>query len=415
MDCAAVKPKMEALVRGTLPDAEKVLAEQHIASCEGCRLELELVRAIGSQEKPAAVGQADWTLDRIFGAEHQEGGPSQAAPALGSQSSPSQRGGSAPTADLFGEDPSAGETMGKVQGPSADDAAPDAPSADGDPTSGGPSSWAFEPADAKADRKPPEESLFFAEEALARRRAGSKNRSNLRVILSRTGGVVGAILLGISSWVVLHMAPSDADRPPAPSETNADSSAAAPGETPTEQAPEQPVVPEPAPSTTQEAPAPSAPAPGTASSDRTGVCAGAAVRQAREQRTSASSVPQPLPLPSPGITASRSPAPATTKHAPAPPPRQAAGVQQPIPRVAEPAKSPAPPSASPSGASGESEEPNAGAAEDSPPEPEAPAENPSRASEGTAPAGRRVPATSWLPPGPRRRPPGRRRPPPRHH
>ena len=398
MDCAAVKPKMEALVRGTLPDAEKVLAEQHIASCEGCRLELELVRAIGSQEKPAAVGQADWTLDRIFGAEHQEGGPSQAAPALGSQSSPSRQGGSAPTADLFGEDPSAGETMGKVQGPGAD-AAPDAPSADGDPTSAGPSSWAFEPADAKADRKPPEESLFFAEEALARRRAGSKKGSNLRVVLWGTGGVVGAILLAISSWVVLHMAPSDADRPPAPSETNADSSAAAPSETPMEQDPEQPLVPEPAPSTIQEAPAPSAPAPGTVSSDRTGVGASAAARQAREQRTSASSVPQTLPLPGPGIAASRSPAPATTKHAPAPPPRQAAGVQQPIPRVAEPAKSSAPPSASTSGPSGESEEPNAGPAEDSPPEPDAPAENPSRASESAGPAGRRVPATSWLAPG----------------
>src|SRR6267143_5305397 len=81
MDCAAVKPKMEALVRGTLPDAERALAEQHIAACEGCRLELELVRAIGSQEKPAAVGQADWTLDRIFGTEGQQSGGSQSDPA----------------------------------------------------------------------------------------------------------------------------------------------------------------------------------------------------------------------------------------------------------------------------------------------------------------------------------------------
>ena len=383
MDCAAVKPKMEALVRGTLPDAERVLAEQHVGTCEGCRLELELVRAIGSQEKPAAVGQADWTLDRIFGAERQEGGPSQAAPAPGSGPAPSDQSGSAPTADLFGEAPSAADT------------APDAqPDADGDPMNQGPSSWAFEPADAKADRKPPEESLFFAQEALARRRAGGKKGSNLRVILWGTGGVVGAILLAISSWVVLHMAPSDSDKPPAPSEANEDSSAAAPGETPAEQAPEQPVAPEPAPApsaTTQEVPAPSAPPPGTVSS---------AAPYAREQRTSASSAPQPLPLPRTGMTASRAPEPVTTKHAPAPPPRQAAAAQQPAPRVAEPSKPSAPPpGASASGASSESEEPNAGSAEDSPPEPDTPAENPSRASENERAVGRRVPATSWLAPG----------------
>src|SRR5437763_747214 len=69
MDCAAVKPKMEALVSGSLPESERSLADQHIAMCEGCRLELELVRAIGSQEKqPADSGSKDdWTLDRIFG------------------------------------------------------------------------------------------------------------------------------------------------------------------------------------------------------------------------------------------------------------------------------------------------------------------------------------------------------------
>ena len=377
MDCAAVKPKMEALVRGTLPDAEKVLAEQHIGTCEGCRLELELVRAIGSQEKPAAVGQADWTLDRIFGAEQQEGGPSQGAPA--------------PPA----------ETVNKAQGPGAD-AAPDAPSsADGDPGSQGPSSWAFEPADATADRKPPEESLFFAQEALARRRAAGKKGSNLRVILWGTGGVVGAILLAITSWVVLHMAPSDADRSPTPSVTNGDSAAATPDQIPAEQIPEQPVAPEPAPApsaTTQEAPAPTAPPPGMVSSDRTGMDALLAAPRVREQKASASSAPQPSPLPRPGTLA---PAPATTKRAPAAPPRQVAGVQQPIPRVAEPPRSSAPPSASASGASSENEEPNAGLAEDSPPEPDAPAENPSRTSENEGAVGRRVPATSWLAPGPR--------------
>src|SRR6266850_3181638 len=73
MDCAAVKPRMEALVNGSLPPSEREPAEQHIAMCEGCRLELELVRAIGSQEKAPAVGKDDWTLDRIFGAEGPQG------------------------------------------------------------------------------------------------------------------------------------------------------------------------------------------------------------------------------------------------------------------------------------------------------------------------------------------------------
>ena len=79
MDCAAVKPRMEALVSGSLPESERTMAEQHIAICEGCRLELELVRAIGSQEKqPAGTGSKDdWTLDRIFGGS---GGSEAASP-----------------------------------------------------------------------------------------------------------------------------------------------------------------------------------------------------------------------------------------------------------------------------------------------------------------------------------------------
>src|SRR5437868_9096418 len=80
MDCAAVKPKMEALVSGSLAEPDRSMAEQHIAMCEGCRLELELVRAIGSQEKqPAGTGSKDdWTLDRIFGSE----GGASGAPAV---------------------------------------------------------------------------------------------------------------------------------------------------------------------------------------------------------------------------------------------------------------------------------------------------------------------------------------------
>lgn len=408
MDCAAVKPKMEALVRGTLPDAERVLAEQHIGTCEGCRLELELVRAIGSQEKPAAVGQADWTLDRIFGAEHQEGVRPQAAPASGSESAPPHQEDSGPTAAIFGENQSAAEAMDQDERPGAD-AAPDAASgaqsdADDDPSSQGPSSWAFEPADAKAHPKPPEESLFFAEEALARRRgARGKKGSNLRVILWGAGGVIGAILLALSSWFVLHMAPSDADVPPTPSGTIEEPGTVAPDQTSAEQIPDQPVVPEPAPpEPTQEVPEPGAPDPGTVSSDRS---AGAAAPHAHEQKTSASSAPLSLPLPRSGIAASRAPAPVATKHAPPPPPRQAADAQQPgpaTPRVAEPSRPSAPPSSSASDAPIRREESNAGFAEDSPPEPDAAAESLGRASEDEGAVVRPAPATSWLAPGSQR-------------
>jgi hypothetical protein len=59
--------------------------------------------------------------------------------------------------------------------------------------------------------KPPEQSLFFAEEALTRRKPGDKKGSNFRVILWGAGGVIGAVVLALSSWFVLHMAPQTGD------------------------------------------------------------------------------------------------------------------------------------------------------------------------------------------------------------
>src|SRR6266850_2411252 len=199
MDCAAVKPRMEALVNGSLPPSEREPAEQHIAMCEGCRLELELVRAIGSQEKAPAVGKDDWTLDRIFGAEDgssggsEQGSPSVAGfpaifPSAGSVSPSSQASAREAAAAKSGSEPVADEEGAK---------APDA------------ASWDFEPADAKSHVKPPLESLFFATEALTRRKGSEKKSSNLRVILWGAGGLVGAALLVFSSWFVLHMSSPD--------------------------------------------------------------------------------------------------------------------------------------------------------------------------------------------------------------
>jgi len=232
MDCAAVKPRMEALVNGSLPETERELAEQHISICEGCRLELELVRAIGSQEKPPAVGHDDWTLDRIFGTEGQQSGGSQSDPAPESpapafppqpsifpSSGPGTTGGrvtvSGSAWDHGGASggmtaPPESSPAGKALegfGSAAASGGADSSDEEGDAA---PPSWDFEPADAKADVKPPQESLFFAAEALTRLKdPEAKKGSNVRVMIWGVGGVIGAVLLAVSSWFVLHMkAPS---------------------------------------------------------------------------------------------------------------------------------------------------------------------------------------------------------------
>ena len=244
MDCAAVKPRMEALVNGSLPPSERELAEQHIAMCEGCRLELELVRAIGSQEKPPAVGKDDWTLDRIFGAEGAQGrggehstasAPPSAPPSVAPSSKPAESPfAPEPLAPPRNEDGSNKEVesitdpspFASAMRPASPPPSP-APTTEPSPSrSVGESrmdspparpkksatSWDFEPADANANMKVPEESLFFATEALTRRKEPEVNRgSSFRVLLWGAGGLIGAILLAFSSWFVLHMAsPEDA-------------------------------------------------------------------------------------------------------------------------------------------------------------------------------------------------------------
>ena len=222
MDCSAVKPRMEALVNGSLPAPDRALAEQHISTCEGCRLELELVRAIGSQDQTQS-GQAppDWTLDRIFGPETAQGQGRPPQPGI----PPLSPGGiPAPTPDATAapeEAPSTSwERTPSASGPNPFAAAPEpsatVPSAPlpipvAVEASEATPSWDFEPADAKGSVKPSEESLFFAEEALQRRNNPDKKASNFRVILWGAGGVVGAIVLALSSWFVLHMAPQSGD------------------------------------------------------------------------------------------------------------------------------------------------------------------------------------------------------------
>ena len=46
MTCSEAKLKLEPCASGTLPPEEKIALEEHLATCEGCRLELELTRAV---------------------------------------------------------------------------------------------------------------------------------------------------------------------------------------------------------------------------------------------------------------------------------------------------------------------------------------------------------------------------------
>jgi len=218
MDCAAVKPRMEALVNGSLPPSEREPAEQHIAMCEGCRLELELVRAIGSQEKAPAVGKDDWTLDRIFGAEGSQppsNTPAESPFRTEPLAPPRNEDGSDAQVESIADPSPFASAMRPASPPAAepsspasmDPSRPDPPPAK--PKRSAPS-WDFEPADANANVKVPEESLFFATEALGRRKEPEAHRgSNLRVLLWGAGGLIGAILLAFSSWFVLHMSSAE--------------------------------------------------------------------------------------------------------------------------------------------------------------------------------------------------------------
>ena len=364
MDCAAVKPRMEALVNGSLPESERSLAEQHISICEGCRLELELVRAIGSQEKAPAVGKDDWTLDRIFGAEKNAPAPSAESPSPEpAKPSPWDANDSAASSS---SDDAADSLFGPAvpassPPPSAAEEAAAEPPHKGGKRAGTPAegaSWEFEPADAKSNVKPPEQSLFFATEALTRRKdQDSKKGSSLRVILWSAGGLVGAALLAFSSYFVLHLnAPPPGDSTPAPQAPAAGApDATTPDATP---APGPGAVQPPANSTpTQE----TAPPPDNS----------AQAPPAAPPRVSASSVaPQPLPLgtratePAP---VTRTPAPATPRpkpiaaaprpsapveHHTAPAPRTAPATETPRPTVASPEPTPSSDDASPEAAVG---------------------------------------------------------------
>lgn len=273
MDCADAKLRMEPCASGALVPQELALFEEHIASCEGCRLELELVRAMGSTGKPDEPKSDDWTLDRIFGAE---GGKGSAASSSAPAPSPAPEpppvpvpipeavsaeperlaldsladGLDAPQTPAPDPEPSeAAMIFESTPNPMPPDVAPaptpivetpaqaaataadvsDAMAAMGPKpktterartdASGAPGeSWDFEPADAKPEAALPEGSLFFAEETLARQGQARKGQSSAkRMMVWGAGAVVGLGLLALSLWIGFFARKGDTDSivPPA--------------------------------------------------------------------------------------------------------------------------------------------------------------------------------------------------------
>ncbi|HEU5311911.1 MAG TPA: zf-HC2 domain-containing protein, partial [Candidatus Eisenbacteria bacterium] len=64
MDCLDAKQKLEPCARGELGPTDRAELDRHIATCEGCRLELELTRAVlgsssgGAEDDPSFADSA---------------------------------------------------------------------------------------------------------------------------------------------------------------------------------------------------------------------------------------------------------------------------------------------------------------------------------------------------------------------
>ena len=227
MDCTEVKQRMEGCVAGTIPAEERAAVDAHLAKCEGCRLELELTRAVlgappsaipkGVSEAPPLTLELDSLTPRmpeptairapmLSGEPTAEarGAPPQGGPILESRAPASDAEVS--FANLASESPLPAPPAGRE----ATQAGP-FPEADADPPSEeSPSNgrqWGFEPAEPR-EAAPPEGSLFFAEEALAKTERHKGDRHSARLHLARLafwigGATLGLGLLAASVWMAL--------------------------------------------------------------------------------------------------------------------------------------------------------------------------------------------------------------------
>ncbi|TMQ66764.1 MAG: hypothetical protein E6K79_02340 [Candidatus Eisenbacteria bacterium] len=213
MICAEAKLKLEPCVSGTLSPEDRIALEEHLAVCEGCRLELELTRAVmgapsfeGPDEPLAPAAQSPETTESIESTPEAQSsmpmhGEARASTPLFDEISFADVG-SEPSAAGSGTPPAAG---GKASGSSeADPFANFTPKAEA-PAEQPAATWDFEPADVPRDSAPPEGSLSFANEALKRKRDADEKRKTTLVRLALWGGGIGCglVLLGVSVWIAL--------------------------------------------------------------------------------------------------------------------------------------------------------------------------------------------------------------------
>ena len=255
MDCLDAKQKLEPCARGELSPRDRAELDQHVATCEGCRLELELTRAVLGSSSTGASVDDPLLEDPVLGNPDPADPPPSFSPEPSIEQEripPPPADGPGPprvltsqlpedaedTLDLASIQPTNAYDPGAIDlphtapsshsggdpGPVADDpseekisfgdlsmdspvmtSAPKTPSESGAAaTSGAGKSWDFEPVDVPRASAPPEESLMFAKEALDRKRGNAlRNRKGARLLLWMGGAVGGVGLLGASVWMAL--------------------------------------------------------------------------------------------------------------------------------------------------------------------------------------------------------------------
>ena len=269
MTCSEAKLKLEPCVSGTLTPEDRIALEEHLAICEGCRLELELTRAVmgsptfdGAEESPSTKPASEFV-----GAE-----PTPAPdPKSFEPPSTSDADEEISFADLALDEPAtnaAPEPGMTLAGTSGAGSSGSSASAKGEKDADTSNLWDFEPVDAHRDAGPPEGSLSFANEALTRKREDALKRKATIMRLALWGGGVcgGLLLLGVSVWIALAFrqgdapknppgtqitpAPTPAPTPVITTPTVADSAAVAPGVPPATAPTVDPSVPAPQPPAT---------------------------------------------------------------------------------------------------------------------------------------------------------------------
>lgn len=313
LNCSEARLKLEPCASGTLGPEDKIALEEHLATCEGCRLELELTRAVlgapafeGVDEPPApnapqalpVPGAPEWTPGSTPGSTPIGGVDEEVS-----------------FADLALDSPDTNPpATGAPSVPPAVGGMPSAPGQSGATAAGAPaeastSLWDFEPVDAPRDAGPPEDSLSFANAALSRKRKDELKRKAMLVRLALWGGGVGCglALLGISVWIALAFRQGQ---------------------------PEPPRQPEPSPSVPSgQVPPDPMPWPTTPDS-AAGATPGLAADPTSPATTEAGSAPAPTPAPTPTVSGDRGaqvaptprdtePQPAAAKPKPKSPPKPA--------------------------------------------------------------------------------------------